>query len=211
MVYATQQVQARVNQVRADLPQNLDFEIERLTPALFPVLSYNLEGGDPATLYDIARYQVAPVFSRVPGVGRVTVQGSDVREIEVIADPARLASQRLTYEELADAIKQSTTVAAVGRLPENYRQYLIVTAQEAKSAEEIADIVLPRGLRVRDVAVVRSGTEDHVQIISGDGKPAALLNITRQLGGNSIAIADSIAHVAQSMASTINRRLCAKQ
>jgi CzcA family heavy metal efflux pump len=203
MIYATQQVQARVNQVRADLPQNLDFEIERLTPALFPVLSYNLEGGDPATLYDIARYQVAPVFSRVPGVGRVTVQGSDVREIEVIADPARLASQRLTYEELADAIKQSTTVAAVGRLPENYRQYLIVTAQEAKSAEEIADIVLPRGLRVRDVAVVRSGTEDHVQIISGDGKPAALLNITRQLGGNSIAIADSIAHVAQSMAKTL--------
>ena len=130
MIYALQQVQARVNRITPDLPQNLDIEVERLTPSLFPVLSYNLEGGDPATLYDIARYQIAPVISRVPGVGRVNVQGSDVREIEVIADPARLSALRLTYDDLANAIRQSTTVAAVGRLPENYKQYLIVTAQE---------------------------------------------------------------------------------
>ena len=62
-----------------------------MTPSLFPIISYNLEGGDPATLYDIARYQIKPLLSRVPGVGRVDVQGSDVREIEVVADPARLA------------------------------------------------------------------------------------------------------------------------
>ena len=74
MVYALQQVQARVNRVGPDLPPNLDIEVDRLTPALFPILSYNLEGGDPATLYDIARYQIAPVLSRVPGVGRVYVQ-----------------------------------------------------------------------------------------------------------------------------------------
>jgi DNA-binding NarL/FixJ family response regulator len=68
-------------------------------------VSYNLEGGDPATLYDIARYDIRPLISRVPGVGRVDVQGSDVREIEVIADPARLAAQGMTYEELAAAIR----------------------------------------------------------------------------------------------------------
>jgi CzcA family heavy metal efflux pump len=196
MIYALQQVQARVNQVRADLPPELDIEVERLTPSLFPILSYNLEGGDPATLYDIARYQIRPLISRVPGVGRVDVQGSDVREIEVVADPARLTSQGMTYEDLASAIKQSTTVAAVGRMPANYKQYLIVSAQEAHSVEDIANIVVAHGLRVRDLATVSSGTEDHVRIISGDGRPAALLNITRQIGGNTIAIADSIAAIA---------------
>ena len=35
-------------------------------------------------MYDIARFQIRPVMSRVPGVGRVDVQASDVREIEVI-------------------------------------------------------------------------------------------------------------------------------
>ena len=199
MIYALQQVQARVNQIAPTLPTGLAIEVERLTPSLFPVLSYNLEGGDPATLYDIARYQIAPVLSRVPGVGRVTVQGTDVREVEVIADPSRLSALRLTYDDLASAIRQSTTVAAVGRLPQNYRQYLIVTAQEAHSVKDIEDLVVARGLRVRDIAIVRSGTQDHVQIVAGDGKPAALLNITRQVGGNTVAIADSVARIAASI------------
>ncbi len=199
MIYALQQVQARVNQVRPDLPPELDIEVERLTPSLFPILSYNLEGGDAATLYDIARYQIRPLISRVPGVGRVDVQGSDVREIEVVADPARLSTQGMTFEDFANAIKQATTVAAVGRMPANYKQYLIVSAQEAHSVEDIADIVVGHGLRIRDLATVSSGTEDHVRIISGDGRPAALLNITRQIGGNTIAIADSVAAIASGL------------
>jgi len=203
MIYALQQTQARVNQIRSQLPADLSIEVERLTPALFPVLSYNLEGGDPATLYDIARYQIRPILSRVPGVGRVEVQGSDVREIEVIAEPARLAALGLSYDDLGAAIRDATTVAAVGRMPQNYKQYLIVTAQEAKSPEDIGDIVVARGLRVRDVATVRSGTVDHVQIVAGDGKPAALLNITRQVGGNTVAIADSVARVVASLAPTL--------
>ena len=203
MTYALQQTQARVNQVRTSLPAELDIEVERMTPSLFPILSYNLEGGDPATLYDIARYQLKPLISRVPGVGRVDVQGSDVREIEVIADPARLAAQRLTYEDLANAIREATGVSAVGRLPQDYKQYLIVAAQEAHTPEDIAAIVVAHGLRVRDVATVTLGTEDHVRIISGDGKPAALLNITRQPGGNTLAIVDSVASLAATASKTL--------
>ena len=199
MIYALQQVQARVNQVRGDLPPEIDIEVERLTPSLFPILSYNLEGGDAATLYDIARYQIRPLISRVPGVGRVDVQGSEVREIEVVADPARLAAQGMTYEDLAAAIRQSTNVSAVGRIPANYKQYLVVTTQEAHSSDDIASIVVGHGLRVRDLATVGAGTQDRVSIVSGDGRPAALLNITRQIGGNTVAIADSVAQIAQSV------------
>jgi CzcA family heavy metal efflux pump len=203
MIYALQQVQGRVNQIRNDLPAGLDIEIERMTPSLFPILSYNLEGGDPATLYDIARYQLAPVISRVPGVGRVDVQGSDVREVEVIADPARLSAQRLTYDDLANAIRSATGVTAVGRLPQDYRQYLIVAQQEAHSPDDIAAVVVGHGLRVRDVATVTLGTEDHVRIIAGDGKPAALLNITRQPGGSTLQLADSVAALARAMRRTL--------
>jgi multidrug efflux pump subunit AcrB len=87
MPYTLQLVRTRVEQIRGDLPAGIDIEIERLTPTLFPIVQYNIEGGDPATLYDIARYQIKPIISRVPGVGRVDVLGSDVREIEVIAIP----------------------------------------------------------------------------------------------------------------------------
>src|SRR3954465_14057281 len=203
MAYALQQTQARVNSARTSLPVDVELEIERMTPSLFPILSYNLEGGDPATLYDIGRSQLKPLLSRVPGVGRVDVQGSDVREVEVIADPARLADQRLTYDDLATAIKAATGVQAVGRISRDYKQYLIVSAEEAHSPDDIASVVVAHGLRVRDLANVTLGTEDHVRIIAGDGKPAALLNITRQPGGNTLAIVDSVAGLAAAVRKTL--------
>ena len=210
MIFALQQVQARVNQVRTSLPAGLDVEVERLTPSLFPIVSYNLEGGDPAALYDLARYQIKPLISRVPGVGRVDVQGSDVREIEVIADPGRLTAQQMTYADLASAIQASTTVDAVGRMPQDYRQYLIVTTTEAHSAEDVANIVVGHGLRVGDLATVRAGTEDKVRIIAGDGKPAALINIARQIGGNTLNIADSVAAIAATVRKTLPRGVILK-
>src|SRR5881296_3857539 len=203
MTYALQLVRARVNQVSGALPPDLEIDIERLTPSLFPIISYNLEGGDPATLYDIARYEIKPLISRVPGVGRVDVQGTDVREIEVVADPPRLAALGLTYADLATAIRQAVTVQAVGRVAQDYRQYLIVTDQEAHRPEDIGAVVLGNGLRVRDVASVQVGTEDHVRIIAGDGKPAALINITRQIGGNALAVADSVARIVAGLAPTL--------
>ena len=203
MAYALQLVRARVSQVQSQLPPELTIQVERLAPSLFPILSYNLEGGEPATLYDIGRYEIKPLISRVPGVGRVDVQGTDVREIEVIADPARLAAAQLTYRDLADAIRQAITVQAVGRVAQDYRQYLIVTDQEAHGPDDVGAVVVRNGLRVRDLAAVQIGTEDHVRIIAGDGKPAALLNITRQVGGNTLAIADSVAAIAATLAPTL--------
>jgi len=133
MTFALQQVQARVNQARSDLPANLDIEIERLTPSVFPILSDNLEGGDPATLYDIARYQIKPLISRVPGVGRVDVQEVTCVRSRSLPTPARLAMQQMTFADLATAIQSATTVTAVGRMPQDYKQYLIVTTNEAHS------------------------------------------------------------------------------
>ena len=203
MIYALQLVQAEVNQVRPELPPGLTIRADRITPSVYPILSYNLEGGDPATLYDMARYQIKPLISRVPGVGHVEVQGSDVREVEVVADPARLAAQGLTYDDLASSIRDAIGLTAVGRVDKDYKQYLVVTANDAHSVDDIANVVVGHGLRVRDLATVTFGTTDHAQIIDGDGHPAALINITRQIGGNTVAIADSVAAIARNVAASL--------
>ncbi|HXF24122.1 MAG TPA: efflux RND transporter permease subunit, partial [Gemmatimonadaceae bacterium] len=203
MQSALQLAQTRVSQIRNTLPSDVNVEVARLTPSLFPILSYNLEGTDPSTLYDIARYQIRPIISRVPGVGRVDVQGSSIREIEVVADPSTLAAQGLTYNDLATAIQNAISPAAVGRAARDYKQYLIVTDQEAHSVADVGAVVLPNGLHVRDVATVQMGTEDQVMLVRGDGRPAALLNITRQPGGNTVDIADSVASIAATIRKTL--------
>jgi CzcA family heavy metal efflux pump len=203
MATALQLVRTRIEEIRGELPAGMSVQVERLTPSVFPILSYNLEGGDPATLFDIARYQIKPVLSRVPGVGRVDVQGSDMREIEVVADPTRLANAGLTYDDLATAIRANVSSDAVGRVSRDYKQYLVVSAQEAHSINDVANVIVRPGLRVRDIATVVPGTEDHTRIISGNGHPAALLNITRQIGGNTVAIADSVASAVRALTLTL--------
>ncbi len=78
-----------------------------------------------------------------------------------------------------------------------------MTDQEAHAPEAVGDVVLAGGIRVRDIATVEVGTEDHVRIIAGDGRPAALINITRQLGANTVAMADSVAHAMSATASSL--------
>jgi len=41
---------------------------------------------------------------------------------------------------------------------------------------------------VSDVAEVREGTLDRTTLISGSGEPAAVVNVSRQIGGNILQI-----------------------
>lgn len=201
MNIALQQTQQRVAQ--ASLPPRLTVRVERLTPSVFPILSYNLEGGDPAALYDVARYQIVPVLSRIPGIGRVEAQGSAVREIEVIAEPTRLAAAGLTYADLAAAIQKGITPAAVGRVAKDYKQFLLVTDVEAHTPEDVGAVAVRPGVRVRDLASVQMGTEDRVSVVTGNGRPAALINISRQPGASTLAVADSVARTMAALQRTL--------
>ena len=49
-----------------------------------------------------------------------------------------------------------------------------------------------------------------MRIIAGDGKPAALINITRQVGGNTLHIADSVAAIAATVSKTLPRGVILK-
>ena len=85
----------------------------------------------------------------------------------------------------------------------DYKQYLVVSAQEAHTAEDIAAVVVRGNLRVRDLATVVPGTEDHVRIVAGDGRPAALINVTRQVGGNTVAVSDTVERTMTALARSL--------
>ena len=88
MVVALQMVQNRVAEINGDLPRDTELQIERMTPAIFPVFILSLTGTLPtADLYDYANFVVKPELARVPGAGTIEVLASDTREIEVILDP----------------------------------------------------------------------------------------------------------------------------
>ena len=56
MIVALQQVQSRVAEIRSSLPADTDLVVDRLTPAAFPMYSFNVIGGlSPAEKDDKAK------------------------------------------------------------------------------------------------------------------------------------------------------------
>lgn len=212
MPYALQLLQARVSEARAGLPPGTETQVERVTPVFFPVLSLILNGDVPgADLRDYALYVLRPLFTRVSGVGRVEVQATDAREVSVIVDPQRMLSHRLSLVEVAERLRATNQVTSVGRLPKDYAQYLVLTTGLFTTLDQIRDAIIAlegrTPIRLRDIAEVRDGVQDHTVLITGNGAPAALINISRQIGGNILAIAAEIKAYAAHLGSAIPKTL----
>ena len=193
MAYALQQTQARVNQMRGELPPGLELEVERLSPSLFPIISYNLEGGEPG---EAVRHRALPDRAgavaragRGPrgraGVGRARDRGdrrsgAARRAGAVVRRRCDCHPQRRRRRAPWGAWRRTTSSTSSSRRRRPRRRR---TSRTWWWAAGCVCATSPRW---------SVGTEDHVRIVAGDGRPAALLNITRQVGGNTVAIADSV-------------------
>jgi multidrug efflux pump subunit AcrB len=197
MDLALQQLQARIASARTGMPAELDLQVERLSPATFPIYSLILTGGLPiADLRDYAFYIMRPAFSRTPGVGRVEVLASDSREIEVVADPARLLAAGLTLKEVGDALAAANQLAPVGRYSTAGRQYLVLASGSWRSAADIAatPVAVRKGatLRVADVAQVFPGSPDRTTLATGNGNDAALISLSQQVNTDVLTVKSGI-------------------
>ena len=212
MKYALQLVQARVSAVRGALPAATLVSVEWESPTVYPVLSLILNGNVPdADLYDYAYYDLRPLITRVQGVGQVEVQATDTREISVVADPQKLLSHRLTLDDIANELAATNQVAAVGRLPKDYSQYQILTDDQFHTLTDIRNAVVAiqdqAPVRLGDIATVKTGVADPTMLVTGNGKPAALINISRQIGGDILKISNQIKAMMQNLGSAIPKTL----
>jgi CzcA family heavy metal efflux pump len=212
MQYGVQLVQARVSETRSSLPPDADILVSRVTPAVFPVLSLILNGDVPGTdLRDKAFYVLRPLFSRVPGVGQIEVQSSDTREVSVIVDPQKLLAHHISLVDVSDRLRAANQIQSVGRLQKDYQQYLVLTTSQFLDIEQVRDaVVASEGssvVRLRDIAEVRDGVADPTTLVTGNGKPAALINISRQIGGNILELAAEVKRIAANLGTAIPKTL----
>jgi CzcA family heavy metal efflux pump len=212
MQYALQLVQARVSEARSSLPADTEIRVERITPEVFPVLSLILNGNVPdADLHDDAFYVLRPLFSRIPGVGNIEVQATDTREVSVIVDPQKMLAHRLSLVEIANELRDTNQVTSVGRLAKDYQQYLILTTSQFANLDDIRNTVVAvdngAPIRVRDLADVSFGISDPTTLITGNGQPAALINISRQIGGNILQMTQQVLDQVRDLGAAIPKTL----
>ena len=206
--YGFQLVDGQVNQVRGDLPADTQLEVSRVTPAVFPVFSLILNGDVPGQdLRDYAYYVLRPLFSRVQGVGGIQVQATDTREVSVIVNPQKMLAHRLSLVDVSDRLKTINLINSVGRLQKDYQQYLVLTTSQFTSLDDIRSAVISvEGsvpVRLSDIAEVSDGVADRVILVTGNGRPAALISISRQIGGNILRVVSQVKDLAAHLGSAI--------
>jgi multidrug efflux pump subunit AcrB len=198
MIASTLLVDAAIARVVTALPAGVTYDLRRMDPTVFPIVSYALRSDttSSARLRDLAKFHIAPLLASVPGLSRVDVQGGDTPEIEVEADPHQLAAHGLALDDLVRSIGESNVVRAVGRVQDRNKLFLTLVNQPMRSARDIGAIVVRRSdggwIHVSDVATVRMGVEPQWTRVAEDGRPAVLFNVYEQPDGNAVAIAANV-------------------
>ena len=204
---ALQLVESRVGDARSALPPATEIVVERMNTTSFPVITFNLNGPvDARRLRDLGELVLKPAISRVRGVGRVEVLGGDVREIEVILDPAKTAALRLTPAKVADKIRAATVLEAVGRFDDAHALVTVLASGEPRDAADVAALPVTVGrdgspVPVSAIATVVEGAEDRLLRVSGPGGETVLVSVSRLPGASTpdvvgrvrAAVADAVA------------------
>ncbi|MFN8090911.1 MAG: efflux RND transporter permease subunit [Vicinamibacteria bacterium] len=195
---AAQEVRDRVNSVLRQLPRDAEAPvIQKLDPDASPVLSLAVSAKAPIRdVTEFADKTLRRQLESVLGVGQIQLIGGRKRQVNVIADPARLQSLGLTAAELAGALASQNVQLPGGRVEQGLRDLTLRTYGRVRSSSSFGDIVITsrRGVpvRVSDVARVEDSTEDARTQASVNGESAVVLQILKQSGTNTIEVVDRL-------------------
>ncbi len=90
----------------------------------------------------MATYELKPRLNRLTGVSTVVVQGGQEPEFEVQPDPAKLLQTAVTVPAFLDAIGRSNMIDSPGMIESNHQLVLSLVSGQARTPEQIANIVV---------------------------------------------------------------------
>ncbi|MGH7224872.1 MAG: efflux RND transporter permease subunit, partial [Gemmataceae bacterium] len=197
MLQAEQFTWNRLGTVRSKLPPDVDLQVERLTPSVFPIVSLVLTGGDnPAQLRDFAYFNLAPRIKNIADVLYANVAGGDIREIDVQPRPEALLAAGLSAADLADQIAKVHRLQPVGRIEQPPFAYQVIVNTQSETARDIGNLVVTaknnQPLLLSELATVSIGRQDRVLSIGYEEKDAVVITVFRSPGGNTLNVSRAI-------------------
>ncbi len=157
-----------------------------------------LEGNNIA---DISLYQkliddvVEPRFTKIPGVGRVNLNGERPRELRITFNPYKAASFGLSVSQIASTVSRSSNVsggfAEVGR-----RNYTVRFAGQY-NVDNLGEMIVGysddnRPVYLNNIATVEDTLSDRFGFTLRNGAPAYYITIQRTNGSNTVKVLDEI-------------------
>ncbi|HFX17849.1 MAG TPA: efflux RND transporter permease subunit, partial [Flavobacteriales bacterium] len=193
-----QRLESRINQIKNDLPPNVQITVEKMNPSILPVMGYSLQSDtkNQVELKMIGEYIVKPYLSRIDGVAAVEVIGGKTKEYHVILNQKKLSALKLTPQSIIDAIQQTGFIKSNGYTVDYKRLYLTVTDASIKNKKQLENLVIfddaKRKISLKDIADIKISEKTEYIKINADGKNVPLIAVLKQPNSNLIKVADKV-------------------
>jgi hydrophobic/amphiphilic exporter-1 (mainly G- bacteria), HAE1 family len=196
---AAQDIRARIDQVRRDLPTEIEAPVvQKFDPAAQPILSLALSSGTLSVpeLTTLAEETIRRRLESVSGVGQVQVAGGLEREIRVNLLPERMQAVGVSAQDVMGALQRQNLEVPAGRVERGTGEQLVrVTGRITDPAQFNGVIVATRGgmtVRLGDVARVEDATEEERSLALVDDRRAVSLDVLKVSGANTVEVADGV-------------------
>ena len=164
-------------------------------------------------LRTIADWTIRPRLLSTGGVAQVAVLGGDIKEYQIMLDPARMKHYGVTLGEVMNVTREMNQNVNGGVLYEYSNEYIVRGVLSTNDVKEMGKAVVKTidnvPVTLDDIADVRIGaSEPKLGTASERGKPAVLITVTKQPNTSTIDLTDkleaSLAELKKSLPSDVH-------
>jgi multidrug efflux pump len=197
---AARDVQAAINAARADLPSSLRSNptYRKVNPADAPIMILSMTSNTETRgqMFDAASTVLQPALSQIDGIGQVTLGGAAAPAVRVELNPLPLFKYGIGLEDVRAALASANAHSPKGAIDAGDRRYQLYTNDQANQAADYRPLVIAyrngSAVHLTDVATVEDGPENIRNAGLANGKPAVLVILYIQPGGNIIDTVDRV-------------------
>ena len=197
---ALTQIQAKVAQVRNDLPPEAEAPIIELETAdnqfAAIYLSFSSADLDQNQITDYLTRVVQPRLSAISGVQRADILGNRTFAMRIWLRPDKMAALGISPTELRESLSRNNYLSALGRTKGSMVSVNLVANTDLRTPEEFRQLVVKEkdGIIVRlgEIADVALGAENYEQEVRFNGETATFMGVWVLPTANSLEVIRSV-------------------
>ena len=197
---ALTQVQAKVAQVRNDLPPEAEAPVIDLQTAdtqfASMYLGFSSSDLDQNQITDYLTRVVQPKLSAINGVQRADILGKRTFAMRVWLKPEKMAALGITPSAVHDALANNNYLSALGRTKGSMVSVNLVANTDLRTAEEFRQLVVKQDkgtiVRLGEIADVVLGAETYDEDVRFNGESATFMGVWVLPTANSLEVIKNV-------------------
>ena len=189
---------------KVDLPEEAEDPLvdDFNSSDFLPLINVNMAFSIPEANAQLIAENIQDELEDLNGVAKVQVSGLGEREIWVEADPEKMNSRGVTFDDIIFALKRRNLNVPGGNISIGKTEYLIRSIGEYESINQIENTIIKTSLtgefiRIRDVADIKNRREELVILSRLNGEQSISFSVSKNAESNSIDVIEGVKKVIE--------------